>query len=1585
MADASNVQTSFLGGEFSPYAQGRFDDPDYKAGMNVCRNIYPVETGAAVRRSGTKQLCFTRKGQKGRLLDFQFTGSTPYTMEFTDGVLRFLSQQQQLVLAEEPRTVTYINEASPAVLVTSAPCSGRTAWSDGDTVLFNFLRPDTSAACGNLTGKQFTIKAGSDQQHWLLFDALTGLPVDGSTIQWAPTMAIQVGRVFEISTPYVNGLWAGLRATQTEDMVILWHPTLPPYAVFAPIDGGNLFTLNKVAFKDGPYLNPPTDGSYLTTSGVSGVINLVLSYPAWDATVTYKNGTNFSNNTQTRGPNNTTQVQYAAGTVVSSGGNYYVSIADGNLNHAPPNATYWKPISINTFMSTDVGRLIRLYAEPAQWAAGTAYTTNQLVTYQGAYYTALQNSTGKVPGTDATNWGVASNAAAWTWGIITSAADGAVSCSVSIQGDPLLYNQNILTYRLGVFSDTTGYPSCGTFHEGRLWTGGVVKNRFDAGTTTGDIFNFAPTSPDGTVSDSNGISYLLKSKRRNKLLWMTPAMDDILCGTAQSEWLIKSSNNNDPITPTSIQAHEHTSLGSNNADVVRCGTTIAFVQRYGNQVIEYLADLYSGKPVGKNLATRAKHLTAPGIIRLGYQQELVPILWALTSDGKLLGTTYKRESLMSMQPPTFNAWHHHDLGSGFKILDMVVGAAPPCGKYETATLLTQDPVTGYCRIEALAQMFGETSPITDSWFVDCGAIPKGGMTATVNGVDGVQIGGLGALEGKLVSAFIAGLDLGDYTVTNGTIFVPYQSDPDKLFTLAYVQGLSGTYEYGFRLSIPRGALAETIMQLPVTTDVSRWSYLNFGSQAIADWKNDRVTFMLPGTGPTAGFLQFKISTGAFIQYVTSAQVFGSPNPAYYDNTKIYSANPKVVGSDGSIYTAQVSSSYGVDPTSAGQADWVKNTSAGNPTVVPSAYAGGTTYAAGAFVTSGGNIYKSLQNANVGNNPATSPTWWQLYYPAPSNWSATTQYGAFNAVTGSNDHIYWPLGDVPAGQGDPTTFSTNANPYWQTAGAVWPVGQITTSGLCLDFNGDIWMYNSGVSVGTTYVKIDGNTLKMKGAANVAAGLTVPSPANYATPLRILDDAGNPLRDYMVETVNTTPSGTNTPSAVVMSVNGMRINGASTISFDEGANPTACGGTQQTGFAQAYVLTRNVAGNPSTPSVGLYEIDITLPGQVSIPCLTPLNYWRDPNITPELLYGSSQPITKRKINTISPSTIDSTWTFFAGFSALMFDPNDGNVIFFVSTANPSGYNAGTTYNTGNTTTSYAVGSDGKVYRTLVDGNIGHDPTTDGGVHWALVGPQAAVTYYLVKFTTDYGRLVWRTPVTAAPAAGDNAFPYINLSTGYFVWLESLGLGNFQWRQIDTLTGQSTILYAGQAGVTQLGDAQVFNSDTGDVFTYVTYNHGGAGTSAPPVPVNPTGGVTANNFTGWSRMNITVPKNISIPGAVGFTFTSQGQLLRPVSPQESGARNGPAFGKTRRNHRYAIAVANAAGLKVGSDLSETLRPVKFKSNSGKGALLLSGAILYTGEHSDTVEGDYDLNGMLCWQSTRPLPATVTALGGFLQTQDR
>jgi hypothetical protein len=121
--------------------------------------------------------------------------------------------------------------------------------------------------------------------------------------------------------------------------------------------------------------------------------------------------------------------------------------------------------------------------------------------------------------------------------------------------------------------------------------------------------------------------------------------------------------------------------------------------------------------------------------------------------------------------------------------------------------------------------------------------------------------------------------------------------------------------------------------------------------------------------------------------------------------------------------------------------------------------------------------------------------------------------------------------------------------------------------------------------------------------------------------------------------------------------------------------------------------------------------------------------------------------------------------------------------------------------------------------------------------------------------------------------------------------------------------------------------------------------------------------------------------IPACVGTTYTSQGQRLRPLEQIDTGARNGPAVGKTRRNHRAAFLFLNAVGLKMGT-LFTKLRSILFKSPGGTAYVDNQ---LYSGVFSDTITDDYSYDGMIGWQITRPYPATVLANEGFLDTQDR
>jgi hypothetical protein len=391
--------------------------------------------------------------------------------------------------------------------------------------------------------------------------------------------------------------------------------------------------------------------------------------------------------------------------------------------------------------------------------------------------------------------------------------------TAQIRGPALLYNQTIRTWQAGVYSDTTGWPTCGAYHEGRIWFGGVVANRFDASVSNGlngVELDFTPTDPNGTVADNNSISYICTGEDSNQLLWMTPDQQGVLFGTQAGEWLI-SAPGPGPMTPTNIKAVRVTKIGCANAEPRRAEHTLLFIQKFSRKIMEYFADVFSGKFSAPNLSERAKHLTVNGIAEIAYQQELAPIAWCRRNDGALVGATYKRDTLTTSQGPNIIGWHRHQLGSG-RLLESIAVGPSHSGNLEALSLITNDPSTGIRHLEVMTDLLDEGFLLTDCMFLDDAIVPSStvvnlstspstwsavttyaaGQFVLFNGAEyvstadgnlnnspatstqwlatpygSITLYGLWAHNGKVVSTFVAGLDCGDYTVASGQITIPF--------------------------------------------------------------------------------------------------------------------------------------------------------------------------------------------------------------------------------------------------------------------------------------------------------------------------------------------------------------------------------------------------------------------------------------------------------------------------------------------------------------------------------------------------------------------------------------------------------------------------------------------------------------------------------------------------------------------------------------------------------------------------------------------------------------------------------------------
>lgn len=933
MADASFVQTQFLGAEWSKTMQGRTDRPDYKAAMNVCLNGLPVESGAWTRRPGTLYGGHSRNGATARAITFSFQENAPYTLEFTDSHLRFWAGNSLAMSAS--LAVSAISTATPAVAHIAAH-----TWNTGDQIIF----PTMAVADPYIMNRQF-IATVVDSTHISLADALTGAAVNGALLVFTTGA---VARIVDTASPYPASVLNQIRMVQSEKRGVLLQKFAAPQIVKVVTDptatAVATFSLNPSQFVDGPYLDP-IPGMLITPAAVTGSVGLSFSFQAWSATALYSAGDYVNVSTQT-----------------------YKSLVGLNLNNAPASVpAAWAavpstdPLGPNGLQNTDIGRHVRILSEPPDWVVGTSYAAGNKVKFNNAYWTALAGSnTGNQPGIDITKWAINAAGAVWSWGKIISlsgattamisrtagtaigtmtsggglaaAFDGTtsqassgcatagaptsfvgknytspgattvgyglyytssdvgfggsgiagagvatwqvdlrgsqsapvtgnegtllgssgkisnilngvvqVNCNdettawkyvwfnvsgfdpssgalesvisycaeaqffsvsatvgtgmtIQLLGPDLLYTTAASIWRLGLYNDRDGWPACGTAHEGRLWLAGMVSNRLDAGQPDGTLFNFAPTEKDGTVTDASAISYTLDGPDVNAVFWLIPDQQGIIVGTQAGEWLVQASALNSPLSALNMQAHRVTTIGCANIEPRRTEHTTVFVQKQKHKIMEYFADVFSGKFSAPNLTLTAKHLAARGLEELAYQQELTPVIWARCTDGSLIGASYKRESLMSSQGPSFIGIHRHILGSSRVLESIAVGpsaatATDAAGVLDTLAMVTNNPSSNIRHIEFLTNLFDEGDAGSAAWFLDSAIKPAYTQNISVNGALGMQCVGLWHLNGKTVTVFSNGLDCGDWVVSNGSVFAPYGKDPAGLFTATFAAAM----------------------------------------------------------------------------------------------------------------------------------------------------------------------------------------------------------------------------------------------------------------------------------------------------------------------------------------------------------------------------------------------------------------------------------------------------------------------------------------------------------------------------------------------------------------------------------------------------------------------------------------------------------------------------------------------------------------------------------------------------------------------------------------------------------------------------
>jgi len=255
------------------------------------------------------------------------------------------------------------------------------------------------------------------------------------------------------------------------------------------------------------------------------------------------------------------------------------------------------------------------------------------------------------------------------------------------------------------------YPASVAYFEQRRVFGGTDNEPQNIWMTkSGTESDFSYQLP---IRDADRISFQIASREANRVKHIVPLTELILL-TNSAEWRVTSVNS-DAITPSSIAVRPQSYIGASGVRPTVVNNSLVYCAARGGHVRELgYNDAVRGF-VTNDISLRAAHLFDNLNIRdQAYQKSPLPIVWFVSSDGKLLGLTYVPEQQIG-------AWHQHDTLDGTFESCCVVSEGDEDRLYVVVKRLHKE-VEGVIEYKRYVERMGiwKFETISDAFFVDSG-------------------------------------------------------------------------------------------------------------------------------------------------------------------------------------------------------------------------------------------------------------------------------------------------------------------------------------------------------------------------------------------------------------------------------------------------------------------------------------------------------------------------------------------------------------------------------------------------------------------------------------------------------------------------------------------------------------------------------------------------------------------------------------------------------------------------------------------------------------------------------------------------
>lgn len=756
MSSLRRLQYSFSGGEVTPELFGRVDDPKYQSGLATCRNFVTKPHGPAENRAGFAYVREVKDSTKAtRLLPFTYNTDQTMVIELGAGYFRFHTQGATLLnlgaiyeiantYAEEDLfDIHYVQSADVMTLVhPNYPPKELRRLAANDWRLVDVSLSPTISAPTSPVATPSAVDATYTYDY-----VITAISADGQSESEPTASATCTGNLFTTGFT-ITVSWTGV-------------PGASRYNVYKLQGGihGFIGSTTGVSIVD-DNIAPDMGITPPIYDGVFGVAGEIVSVAVTAGGAGY--------DTSIGGAITAVALETSARYVVQPTAVNVIDLA-GTGAGATVNVTWsFFPLGTGYYFISAISLT----------AGGSGYGAPALQIVGGTFLEGINKLNWTVDPIVRTTLAVTDVgggtgaslspvivAGAITGVVVENPGQGYVSPVVSVSAAA---GGAGATFDVPVLTTSGDYPAAVSYFEQRRCFAGTPRRPqtiwMTASGTESDMSYSLP------VKDDDRISFRVAAREASPIRHIVP-LTQLLLLTSSAEWRV-SSLNSDAITPSTIIVRPQSYIGASNVQPCIINNALVYASERGGHVRECAYNWQANGFITGDLSIRAPHLFDNlNVVDMAYAKAPYPVVWFVSSNGRLLGLTYVPEQAVG-------GWHWHDTDGLFESVAVVAE-----GDEDVLYAVIKREVNGLTvrYVERMAtRLFAEQE---DAFFVDSGLSYDGTNTsATTITISGGTTWGPG--EDLTLMASAATFTTGTPDVGDAIVF-PYNGI-DYILTISAV-------------------------------------------------------------------------------------------------------------------------------------------------------------------------------------------------------------------------------------------------------------------------------------------------------------------------------------------------------------------------------------------------------------------------------------------------------------------------------------------------------------------------------------------------------------------------------------------------------------------------------------------------------------------------------------------------------------------------------------------------------------------------------------------------------------------------------